>query len=120
MDISEKQYKEITSKLEEHGYKKYTTCLSSNEKVGYFKSIKDEEGELKYMIEYRFWDYTMYPQIPNDYGADILILLDDDSTTHLTLGYTENIEGTEQFAKTFEEFYQKNKINIMREAVTQV
>ena len=60
-----KQLKKIEAELERHGYKKYTTHLTSTESWAWFKSFgveKDEDGEIVngYQIAFRVWDFSRY------------------------------------------------------------
>lgn len=65
--MTPKQLQAIETELQRRGYKKWTTCLTSNESWAWFKTI-DNGG---YQIAFRVWDYTAHGQSGQDaYGLD--------------------------------------------------
>jgi hypothetical protein len=47
-------------KLLSLGYKKWNQCLYGEENYDVSKMVRDSEGEDKYQIIFRFWDFTKY------------------------------------------------------------
>lgn len=93
--MTEKELKALEEKLASSGYKKHTTCLSSKEAYGWFKSIK-----RVFTIEFRIWDYRQFSQCPDPFSYDVLIL-NGDSSTRIDLEITSpkfDIETTEKIA----------------------
>lgn len=103
MGINEIQ--ELETNLEKNGYKKWTTCLSSSESWGWFKSIKNKEGELKYQIEYRVWDWRELKRKDDihtpDFGIDILILMHGNNRVDMIINDIIAIDKTEKVAEDF-------------------
>lgn len=97
--MTEKELKSLEEKLVSSDYKKYTTCLSSKEAYGWFKSIK-RNSEILFTIEFRIWDFRQFPQCPDPFAYDVLIL-NGDSKTRIDLEITSpkfDIETTEKIA----------------------
>ena len=72
--MTEQQLTAIETALAANGYRKYTTCLTSHEARGWFKSWIDDFGDVLYQIEWRVWDYRNHPYIPEPYSIDTLVL----------------------------------------------
>lgn len=97
--MTEKELKALEEELASSGYKKYTTCLSDRESWGWFKSFKRDDKPL-FMIEFRIWDFRKYPQCPDPFSYDVLII-NDVSDTRMDLNITFpkfNIETIEKIA----------------------
>ena len=109
MNVTENEVRELENKLVEHGYKKYTSALSSNETFGYFKSFgKDSpDSESKYQIEYRFWDFRHYRGFSNICspdgfgGVDIIIISSDHMRCDFTIGDIIDIDTAEKIAADY-------------------
>lgn len=71
------ELKRIETILASRGYRKWTTCLTSGESWGWFKTFEkktDEDGKTVggYQVEFRVWDNTQYGQIGESaYGLDV-------------------------------------------------
>lgn len=89
--------------LFEEGYGKCTQSLTTNEHYGYFKSFTDDNDELLYQIEYRFWDWNRY-RGGEGFGVDIIIITNGEHRADLEFSPVRNIDDTERIAKEFYEF----------------
>ena len=113
----------LETRLQERGYRKFTSALSSNESWGWFKTIRKTEGENGNdsdgcMIEYRVWDYTPYfrPEEPagsKPYGVDVLLLMSGSSRVDLMMTSCDiDIDFVEGVASKFFDFCKENKLDI--------
>ena len=113
----------LETRLQERGYKKFTSALSSNESWGWFKTIRKTDGENGNdsdgcMIEYRVWDYTPYFR-PEElagskpYGVDVLLLMSGSSRVDLMMTSCDiDIDFVEGVASKFFDFCKENKLDI--------
>lgn len=114
----------LEARLQERGYRKFTSALSSNESWGWFKTIRKTDGENGNdsdngcMIEYRVWDYTSYfrPEEPaglKPYGVDVLLLMSGSSRVDLMMTSCDlDIDFVEGVASKFFDFCKENKLDI--------
>lgn len=114
----------LETRLQERGYRKFTSALSSNESWGWFKTIRKTDGENGNdsdngcMIEYRVWDYTPYfrPEEPvglKPYGVDVLLLMSGSSRVDLMMTSCDiDIDFVEGVASKFFDFCKENKLDI--------
>ena len=114
----------LETRLQERGYKKFTSALSSNESWGWFKTIRKTDGENGNdsddgcMIEYRVWDYTSYfrpeePAYSKPYGVDVLLLMSGSSRVDLMMTSCDlDIDFVEGVASKFFDFCKENKLDI--------
>lgn len=110
MELLPNSCEDLEKQLTEKGYKKYTTCLTSNEDYAYFKSVK-EEDKLLYQIAYRFWDWRKYPD-QNRIGVDILIIVSNNGRTDMIISYPDlGIDGLEKVAHEFYELCKKHNLD---------
>ena len=109
----------LETRLQERGYRKFTSALSSNESWGWFKTIRKTDGENGNdsdgcMIEYRVWDYTPYfrPEEPagsKPYGVDVLLLMSGSSRVDLMMTSCDiDIDFVEGVASKFFDFCKEN------------
>lgn len=102
--MTKEQLQQFEQLLVSAGYKKFNTGLTSKEDYGYFKSWKNDDDNLLYMIEFRIWDFSKYETYPNKddaYSIDTLILDGDgDIRIDLELSHPKfDIESAEAIAK---------------------
>ena len=114
----------LETRLQERGYRKFTSALSSNESWGWFKTIRktdNEDGNNSdngCLVEYRVWDYTSYlrPEGPvnlKPYGVDVLLLMSGSSRVDLMMTSCNiDIDYVEDIATKFFDFCKENKLDI--------
>ena len=54
--MDEKKVNQIKRQLESRGYKRYTKNLIGMEDYAYMRTVRDADGELKYIISHGFYD----------------------------------------------------------------
>ena len=108
---------DFEQKLLSRGYKKWTQALYSTEDYDVSRLIRDEEGEDKYQIIFRFWDWAKYRcsfpavEVAEKYecSVDLVIMpcgLDCRADIILSSFDREIITDVERVEKMAEEYYQ--------------
>ena len=72
-----KEMHAFEEKLLSRGYKRWNYALYGTEDYDVSRLIRDEDGEDKYQIIYKFWNWTKYPKCPggiNEAAVDVAIL----------------------------------------------
>ena len=67
--------KQIKRQLESRGYKRYTKNLIGMEDYAYIRTVRDADGELKYIISHGFYDLGDYEGALENYGYTPTIVL---------------------------------------------
>ena len=108
--------KQIKRQLERQGYKRYTKNLIGNEDYAYMRTVRDTDGELKYIISHGFYDWSDEVGVLEDYGYSATIVLGntdervDVTLTHPKFSVEECEEIAEKLAEFFKPYFEKYKI----------
>ena len=108
--------KQIERQLERQGYKRYTKNLIGNEDYAYMRTVRDTDGELKYIISHGFYDWSDEVGVLEDYGYSATIVLGntdervDVTLTHPKFSVEECEEIAEKLAEFFKPYFEKYKI----------
>lgn len=101
----------FAEKLIKRGYRKWTQAKYGNEDYDVSLAVRNEEDTILYQIIYRFWDWTKYPKVTDEFSIDIVIMpcLHIYGRADLILSNVESknyldVEWTEKFAKEYYEF----------------
>lgn len=114
-DLNEEKLLELEKVLEEHGYKKWTTALSSKESYGWFHTVESPDGreEDNILVEYRVWDYREYcapgANFPR-FGLDVLMIVSGEHRTDLVIGKWVSPEEAESIATDFLSVCKKHSV----------
>ena len=99
--------KQIERKLERRGYKRYTKNLIGMEDYAYMRTVRDADGELKYIISHGFYDWREEFGALEDYGYTPTIVLGDAGSERIDVAITEpefSVEECEEIAEKLAEF----------------
>ena len=108
--------KQIKRQLERRGYKRYTKNLIGNEDYAYMRTVRDTDGELKYIISHGFYDWSDEVGVLEDYGYSATIVLGntdervDVTLTHPKFSVEECEEIAEKLAEFFKPYFDKYKV----------
>lgn len=111
-----KKANQIKRQLERRGYKIYTKNLIGKEDYAYMRTVRDADGELKYIISHGFYDWRDEDGVLEDYGYSITIVLGNtDERVDVTLNkpkfsVKECDEIAEKLAEFFKPYFEKYKI----------
>ena len=99
---------QIKRQLERRGYKLYTKNLIGNEDYAYMRTVRDADGELKYIISHGFYDFGDYEGSLDNYGYTPTIVLGDAGSERVDVTITEpefSVEECEEIAEKLSEFF---------------
>ena len=109
--------KQIERQLERRGYKRYTKNLIGMEDYAYMRTVRDADGELKYIISHGFYDWEDYEGALENYGYTPTIVLGaagservDVTITIPKFSVAECEEIAEKLAEFFKPYFEKYKI----------
>lgn len=111
-----KKVNQIKRQLERRGYKLHTKNLISREDYAYMRTVRDADGELKYIISHGFYDWRDEVGVLEDYGYSITIVLGNtDERVDVTLNkpkfsVKECDEIADKLAEFFKPYFEKYKI----------
>ena len=114
--MNAEKVKQIERQLERRGYKLYTKNLIGNEDYAYMRTVRDTDGELKYIISHGFYDWSDEVGVLEDYGYSATIVLGntdervDVTLTHPKFSVEECEEIAEKLAEFFKPYFDKYKI----------
>ena len=114
--MNAEKVKQIERQLERRGYKLYTKNLIGNEDYAYMRTVRDTDGELKYIISHGFYDWSDEVGVLEDYGYSATIVLGntdervDVTLTHPKFSVEECEEIAEKLAEFFKPYFEKYKI----------
>ena len=115
--MDEKKVKQIERQLESRGYKRYTKNLIGSEDYAYVRTVRDADGELKYIISHGFYDWRDGVGVVEDYGYTPTIVLGaarseriDVTLTQPEFSVDECEEIAEKLAEFFKPYFDKYKI----------
>ena len=109
--------KQIERQLERRGYKRYTKNLIGMEDYAYMSTVRDADGELKYIISHGFYDWEDEVGVVEDYGYSItIVLVNTDERVDVTLtqhnfSVAECEEIAEKLAEFFKPYFEKYREN---------
>ena len=106
--MNAEKVKQIERQLERRGYKRYTKNLIGNEDYAYMRTVRDADGELKYMISHGFYDWEDYHGALENYGYTPTIVLGDAVSQRIDVVITEpefSVEECEEIAEKLAEFF---------------
>ena len=114
--MNAEKVKQIILQLERQGYKLYTKNLIGNEDYAYMRTVRDTDGELKYIISHGFYDWSDEVGVLEDYGYSATIVLGntdervDVTLTHPKFSVEECEEIAEKLAEFFKPYFEKYKV----------
>ena len=111
-----KKAKQIKRQLERRGYKLHNKNLIGREDYAYMRTVRDADGELKYIISHGFYDWRNEVCVVEDYGYSVTIVLGNtDERVDVTLNkpkfsVKECDEIADKLAEFFKPYFEKYKI----------
>ena len=114
--MNAEKVKQIKRLLERRGYKLYTKNLIGKEDFAYMRTVRDADGELKYIISHGFYDWRDEDGVLEDYGYSVTIVLGnigervDVTLTQPKFSVAECEEIAEKLADFFKPYFEKYKI----------
>ena len=103
-----KKLKQIIRQLERRGYKRYTKNLIGMEDYAYMRTVRDADGELKYIISHGFYDWEDDEGALENYGYTPTIVLGSAGSDRIDVVLTEpefSVEECEEIAEKLAEFF---------------
>ena len=103
-----KKVKQIKRQLESRGYKRYTKNLIGSEDYAYMRTVRDADGELKYIISHGFYDLGDYEGALDNYGYTPTIVLGAAGSERIDVVLTEpefSVSECEEIADKLVEFF---------------
>ena len=100
--------KQIERQLESRGYKLYTKNLIGNEDYAYMRTVRDADGELKYLISHGFYDWSDEFGVVEDYGYTPTIVLCAAGSERIDVTLTQpkfSVAECEEIAEKLAEFF---------------
>ena len=100
--------KQIKRRLEMRGYKRYTKNLIGMEDYAYMRTVRDADGELKYIISHGFYDWEDDEGALENYGYTPTIVLCAAGSERIDVVLTEpkfNVSECEEIAEKLAEFF---------------
>ena len=100
--------KQIERQLERIGYKRYTKNLIGLEDYAYMRTVRDEDGELKYIISHGFYDCRDKVGVVENYGYTPTIVLCAAGIERIDVTLTQpefSVEECEEIAEKLAEFF---------------
>lgn len=102
--------KQIERQLERRGYKRYTKNLIGNEDYAYMRTVRDADGELKYIISHGFYDWEDDEGALENYGYTPTIVLGAAGSERIDVVITEpefSVKECEEIAEKLSEFFKQ-------------
>ena len=99
---------QIKRQLERRGYKLYTKNLIGNEDDAYMRTVRDSDGELKYIISHGFYDWRDNEGAIENYGYSPTIVLGAAGSERIDVVITEptfSVSECEEIAEKLSEFF---------------
>ena len=106
--MNAEKVKQIERKLERRGYKRYTKNLIGMEDYAYMRTVRNSDGELKYIISHGFYDWRDEVGVVEDYGYTTTIVLGAAGSERIDVVLTEpefSVEECEEIADKLAEFF---------------
>ena len=111
--MTKKAMQDFEKMLLGRGYRKWTSALYGTEDYDVSRMVKDEAGEDKYQIIFRFWDWTIYerPELSgeNEASIDLVVMPCFDGRADLEISSCSreiqlDVERMEKLAEDYYEF----------------
>ena len=99
---------QIIRQLESRGYKRYTKNLIGNEDYAYMRTVRDADGELKYIISHGFYDWEDNECALENYGYTPTIVLGDTGSERVDVTFTQpkfSVAECDEIAEKLSEFF---------------
>ena len=106
--MNAKKVKQIKRQLGRRGYKRYTKNLIGSEDYAYMRTVRDADGELKYIISHGFYDWEDDECALENYGYTPTIVLGAAGSERIDVAITEpefSVEECEEIAEKLYEFF---------------
>ena len=106
--MDEKKVKQIERQLEMRWYKRYTKNLIGMEDYAYMRTVRDADGELKYIISHGFYEWEDYEGVLENYGYTPTIVLGASGSERIDVAITEpefSVEECDEIAEKLSEFF---------------
>ena len=106
--MNAKKVKQIKHQLERRGYKRYTKNLIGSEDYAYMRTVRDADGELKYIISHGFYDWEDDEGALENYGYTPTIVLGAAGSERIDVVLTEpefSVADCEEIADKLAEFF---------------
>ena len=103
-----KKVKQIKRQLERRGYKRYMKNLIGSEDYAYMRTVRNADGEFKYIISHGFYDWEDDEGALENYGYTPTIVLGDAGSERIDVVITEpefSVEECEEIAEKLSEFF---------------
>ena len=99
--------KQIERQLERRGYKLYTKNLIGSEDYAYMRTVRDADGELKYIISHGFYDWEDDEGALENYGyTPTIVIGNTDDRIDVTITQPKfSVEDCEEIAEKLAEFF---------------
>ena len=115
--MNAEKVKQIELQLERRGYKRYKKNLIGSEDYAYMRTVRDADGELKYIISHGFYDWEDDEGALENYGYTPTIVLGSAGSERIDVVLTEPEfsvseceEIAEKLAEFFKPYFEKYKI----------
>ena len=99
---------QIERQLERRWYKRYTKNLIGMEDYAYMRTVRDADGELKYIISHGFYDWEDDEGALENYGYTPTIVLGAAGSERIDVVLTEpefSVSECEEIAEKLAEFF---------------
>ena len=106
--MNAEKVKQIERQLERRGYKRYTKNLIGSEDYAYMRTVRDADGELKYIISHGFYDWEDNECALENCGYTPTIVLGAAGSERIDVVLTEpefSVEECEEIAEKLAEFF---------------
>lgn len=106
--MEKEKVKQIERQLKRRGYKRYTKNLIGMEDYAYMRTVRDADGELKYIISHGFYDWEDDEGALENYGYTPTIVLGSAGSERIDVVLTEpefSVEECEEIAEKLSEFF---------------
>ena len=106
--MDEKKLKQIKHQLGRRGYKRYTNNLIGSEDYAYMRTVRNSDGELKYIISHGFYDWRDEVGVLEDYGYTPTIVLGAAGSERIDVVLTEpkfSVAECDEIAEKLYEFF---------------
>lgn len=113
IEMTKKAMQDFEKMLLGRGYRKWTRSLYETEDYDISRMVKDDAGEDKYQIIFRFWDWTKYgrPELSgeNEASIDLVVMPCFDGRADLEISSCSSeiqldVERMEKLAEDYYEF----------------
>ena len=103
-----KKTNQIIRQLERRGYKRHTKNLIGREDYAYMRTVRDADGELKYIISHGFYDWEDDEGALENYGYVPTIVLGAAGSERIDVTFTRpkfSVKECEEIAEKLTEFF---------------